>query len=222
MRLTNYNEELAQELAILRDKTKRGMLPLVIRNPTLEGATLRYVDGLESFMETRDNPPIALRNADLLHKAADIVLYEELTWSHPDKMSILEYPVMTESQSEERMARATPHSDLQYGDRRYNGRQKVHFTDDNGAPQVRNPRMVERNDLGIERLETQIIVHEALDNAGLTQRQRQAIELVYFENMTQEDAAKELGVSQQAIAKSERYALRKLRYYLTDINESYV
>lgn len=220
MRL-NYNEELAQELAVLRDKTKRGMLPLVIRNPTLEGVTARYVDGLESYMETRDNPPIALRNADLLHKAADIVLYEELTWSHPDKMSILEYPVMSDFQTDVREEKFTHKADLKYGDLRFKGRRKVSLENKLEAFNVSSRRVFYASDDGMGDVDTAVIVRDALDNAGLTERQRQAITLVYFDNLTQEDARYEMGVSKATMSEHITIALRKLKRYLTKNTELY-
>lgn len=40
----------------------------------------------------------------------------------------------------------------------------------------------------------------AIERAGLTERQRQALTLVYGVDLTQDDAAKELGITRQAIA----------------------
>lgn len=40
---------------------------------------------------------------------------------------------------------------------------------------------------------------KALDTAGLTERQREALELVYFEDLTQEEAGKRLGCSKQTV-----------------------
>ena len=50
---------------------------------------------------------------------------------------------------------------------------------------------------------------------SLHARQRQVIDLVYFDNLTQEEAASVLGITQQAVAKHESAALTKLREYLT-------
>jgi len=88
----------------------------------------------------------------------------------------------------------TPHPDLQYGDRRFTGRRKTHFTDDYGAPQVRNSRMISPYDPSVEAVGDYIDLYDALENAGLTDRQRQAIDLVYFGNMSQEDARRIMGV----------------------------
>src|SRR5690606_34645014 len=98
-------------------------------------------------------PPIPFKDSAALEKYADLILYEELKWSHPDKMSIVEYPVMSDTQAEEREGKYRPHSDLQYGDRRYLGRRKSHFTDDKGAPQVRNSRVASPPDPSIVAVE---------------------------------------------------------------------
>jgi DNA-directed RNA polymerase specialized sigma24 family protein len=39
----------------------------------------------------------------------------------------------------------------------------------------------------------------AIDRAGLTDRQRQALALVYFEDLTQVDAAERMKITQQAV-----------------------
>src|SRR5690606_6945679 len=132
------------------------MLPLVARNPALDRATSEYALAQAEHYHTEQakgkNPPIPLRDSDTLHKCADLVMYEELKWSHPDKMSIVEYPIMSDRNEQSYFEKYTTHSDLQYGDRRYTGRRKTHFTDDHGAPQVRNSRIVDPNDPTIERL----------------------------------------------------------------------
>lgn len=213
--LIDYNAKLAQETAVIRDKVRRGMLPLVARNPALDKATREYAEAQAAHFATLHNPPIALRNSDALDDCADLVLHEELTWSHPDKMSIVEFPVMSDRNEQSNREKYTPHSDLQYGDRRFTGRRKTHFTDDYGAPQVRSSRVIDPRDPTIEAIDAHVDLYDALENAGLTERQREAINLVYFGDMTQSAAACVMGVSQPAVAKFERQALAKLREYMT-------
>src|SRR5690625_628611 len=206
------------------------MLPLVARIPAIEDAVSAYVLAQDAHYEelrrkaavvggdaggSPEAVPIQLRDATALHRMADLVLHEELTWSHPDKMAIVEYPVMSDDQETLRQGKYSPNSDLQYGDRRHQGRRKTHFTDNDGAPQVRNPRIADPSDPEIDRIDVYIDLYDALDNAGLTGRQRQVVDLVYFDDMTQSSAANILGVSQPAIAKFERQALAKLRDYMT-------
>ena len=226
----DYTAQLRLEYEDLRKKVRSGMLPLVARIPAIEDAVSAYVLAQDAHYEelrrkaavvggdaggSPEAVPIQLRDATALHRMADLVLHEELTWSHPDKMAIVEYPVMSDDQETLRQGKYSPNSDLQYGDRRHQGRRKTHFTDNDGAPQVRNPRIADPSDPEIDRIDVYIDLYDALDNAGLTGRQRQVVDLVYFDDMTQSSAANILGVSQPAIAKFERQALAKLRDYMT-------
>lgn len=212
--MKDYNAKLYEDYTEIKRKVERGMLPLVARNPAIDRATTDYAVALaEHHHADKDagkNPPIPLKNAAMLDRFSDLVMYEELKWSHPDKMSIVEYPVMSETQKEVRNEKQTLRDDILYGDRRYTGRRKTHFTDEDGALQVRNTRMAIPSDVG-----KYIDLYDALENAGLTDRQRQVIDLVYFDNLTQEEAASVLGITQQAVAKHESAALTKLREYLT-------
>src|SRR5699024_12161843 len=45
------------------------------------------------------------RNSDLMDELADVILHDDLTWSHPDKMTIVEYPLLSDSQQHERNLR---------------------------------------------------------------------------------------------------------------------
>lgn len=210
----DYNKKLYEDYKIIKDKVERGMLPLVARNPAIGRATTDYAVALaEHYHADKDagkNPPVPLKNAALLDRFADLVMWEELKWSHPDKMSIVEYPVMSDTQKEVRNEKQTLRDDILYGDRRYTGRRKTHFTDEDGALQVRNTRMAIPSDVG-----KYVDLYDALANAGLTDRQRQAIDLVFFENLTQEEAAAEMGVNKSNVNAYLSAAYRKLREYLT-------
>lgn len=59
-------------------------------------------------------------------------------------------------------------------------------------------------------------LYALLDNANLTDRQRQAIDLVYFEDMTQEQAAKVMGVTRQAVDLYARNAINKMRRLINE------
>lgn len=206
-------------MAVIGDKVKRGMLPLVARNPALDKAVGEYAlaqaEQYERDKAAGKNPPIPLRNRELLEQAANLVLHEELTWSHPDKMSIVKYPIMSERNEQSYYDKFTLHSDLQVQDKRYTGKRKVHFTDDNGAPQVRKSRLIDPYDAKIDKIDTLLDLQDALDNAGLTDRQREALDLVYFGDMTQEDAAAEMGLHKANVNAYISTALRKIREYMT-------
>jgi RNA polymerase sigma factor (sigma-70 family) len=219
-KITNdYNAKLTQDYETIRDKVKRGMLPLVARNPAIDKAVTEYVisqtELFDSKRAKKGHPPIQVRDSNILSRFADLVMYEELKWSHPDKMTIVDYPIMSDDQLELRQEKYRPNSDIQYGDRRYLGRRKTHFTDDYGAPQVRNSRMVDSHDPTIEASMDIIDLYDALENSGLTERQREAINLVFFEDMTQEEASEVMGVRQPNINNYVNTALRKLREYMT-------
>ena len=214
----DYNAKLAQDYETIKDKVKRGMLPLIVRNPAIDKSTSDYVLAQAEMYDTKrmggKSAPIPYRDSDALDRFADLIMYEELKWSHPDKMTIVEYPVTSDRYEQSYFEKYTLHSDLQYGDRRYTGRRKTHFTDDNGAPQVRNSRVIDPRDPEIERIGDYIDLYDALENAGLTARQREAIDLVYFENMTQEDAAEEMGVSKSNVNEYLKFAYEKLKKFL--------
>lgn len=146
-----------------------------------------------------------------LSRLGSLILLDELTDTHPDKMSRDEYPIMSVSQAELRFLRERAVSELSIGDRRYTGRRKTHFTDDYGAPQVRNSKMPDLlNDeysAADERLDLAVII----EKARLTDRQKLAIWLVYFEDMTQEDAAEIMGVSRRTLRSTIDDALTKIR-----------
>lgn len=228
--MTNYNDKLTQDYGVIRAKVRRGMLPLVARNPAIEKAVGEYAVAQADYYDAArakavaggrspDLVPVPYRDSDALDRFADLIMREELTWSHPDKMSIVAYPVMSDRQEQSARGRYAPNSDLQYGDRRFTGRRKTHFTDDKGAPQVRNSRVVDPRDVVIDAIGEYDALYDALDNAGLTDRQRQAIELVYFGNegdgMTQAEAGKAMGIRKPAVNEHVEIALRKLREYMT-------
>lgn len=218
--MTNdYNAKLAQEYEIIKDKVSRGMLPLIARNPAVDKAISEYVTAqAEYFEKKRSNGgymPIPFRNSFVLDRFADLIMYEELKWSHPDKMTIVDYPIISDDQLTVRQEKQRPVSEIQFGDKRYLGRRKTHFTDDNGAPQVRNSRVIDPYDPTIEAVGDYLDLYDALENAGLTERQREVIDLVYFDNMTQEAAADVLGVRKHTVNEHIEKCLRKLNDYLT-------
>ncbi|MEK4559534.1 sigma factor-like helix-turn-helix DNA-binding protein [Bacillus sp. FSL K6-0036] len=69
-----------------------------------------------------------------------------------------------------------------------------------------------------------IDIHKALDLANLTDRQRQAIELVYFGELTQAEAGERMGVGQDTISRHIDAAADKLTdiyYYWASHGEGY-
>ena len=64
------------------------------------------------------------------------------------------------------------------------------------------------------RVNNEIVIDEAMEQ--LNEKQREAIELYFFQEMTQEEAAEKLGIQQAAFSKRLDRALDKLRSILSD------
>ena len=64
------------------------------------------------------------------------------------------------------------------------------------------------------RVNNETVIDEAMDQ--LNENQREAIELYFFQEMTQEEAAEKLGIQQAAFSKRLDRALDKLRSILSD------
>lgn len=100
---------------------------------------------------------------------------------------------------------------VDYGDRRGNGRRKTAFTGKGGYVGVSNNKMPDRDDDSLVDAVMRVDVAKLISDACLTDRQRQVIDLIYQGNETQADVGLRLNISQQAVAKHHDAALRKLR-----------
>lgn len=63
----------------------------------------------------------------------------------------------------------------------------------------------------IERAHAKMILEELLSTSGLDPTERQILRLIYFEEMTQDEVAKRLRVSQSTVSRKADSALEKLR-----------
>lgn len=73
-------------------------------------------------------------------------------------------------------------------------------------------------------VEVLIDIHKAIELAGLTDRQRQAIELVYFGELTQTEAGERMGIAQKNVNEALDRASEKLAdiyYYWAGHGEGY-
>ncbi|MCY7780057.1 DUF134 domain-containing protein [Bacillus haynesii] len=76
------------------------------------------------------------------------------------------------------------------------------------------PKFVSRKRLGeYEAAEVLLDLHNAIELADLTDRQREVIRLVYFEDLTQVEAGKRMGISARAV----RYFIEDATNKLVDI-----
>ena len=214
----DYNETLSKKHEELRKQTREGTLSLAERIEAIDEAVSDYVAAQDEDFEYKHakggHVPIQLRNDRLLDFMADLIMYEYLTWSHPDKMSIVDNPILSDSQLWERHKDETPLADV------YTGKDDVTIgrrgKADNGEKDRVYDYMTPERDMSL--IPTSYLdLYVALDNAGLTDRQREAVELVYFEGMTQEDAANEMGVShKRIIGKYCDNAVIKLNSFMDD------
>ena len=211
----DYNKKLYEDYKKIKDKVERGMLPLVARIPAIDRATTEYAIALAEHYHANQaagkNPPVPLKNAALLDRFANLIMWEELKWSHPDKMSIVEYPVMSGTQADKRYEREKSTADMWLG----NEYSKIGYYKDEIGAKRNLYNFVTKPSKSISDVERNIDLYDALENAGLTDRQRQAIDLVFFENMTQETAARHMEISRRTFREHLDEALRKLREYLT-------
>lgn len=203
----SYKDVLKRELDGIYERTKIGKLNRSDRIKELNVVTTKYalahadayiekVRKEEELAALEGRKPKELfrppNDPELFQYAVDLILYEDLTYSHADKMSIIEYPIMSRHQHELRRRRERSLSDVYTGkDDETLGR----YTDHDGIKRRVYDYMTPKRDMALVPTEY-LDLYNALDSADLTNRQRKAIDLVFFEGMTQEDAAEEMGIKQ--------------------------
>lgn len=213
-----YAEHLQADYTRIRTATRAGEITREERFAQIDEATsayaLAHADAYAVLQEKGGRVPINYKNDRILDAFADLALYEDLTWDHADKMAIVEYPTLSASQAKLRRKREGSVSEVETGkDDDTIGRTPDKIT---GRKNRIYDYMTPERDNALVPAEY-LDLYTAIDGAGLTNRQLQAINLVYFDGLTQEGAAKEMGVSQQAVAKFERAALGKLREVMTKV-----
>ena len=78
----------------------------------------------------------------------------------------------------------------------------------------RSERMLAKNETGFAHVDRRLVIAELLE--GLPERDRQVIEMRFFQNRTQEEIATEIGVSQSYLSRILRRVLLDLREQLGD------
>ena len=145
--------------------------------------------------------------SSVLSRLATYLLLDTLADTHPDKMARDEYPVMSYRQTGRYFARNGTIAPEPYTQESVMGRKssaKEWGSDNSDALLFADDPML------LDVIES-VDLEALLDNAKLTNRQRQAIDLVYFEDMTQEQAASVMGVTRQAVDLYARNAINKIR-----------
>jgi|SRR5690625_1110838 len=158
-------------------------------------------------------------SSSVLSRLAWYIVFDEMTDDYQDKVTRDEYPIMGISQLRRRDE--IPSANVYFDKREYNGFRTVYEkSDKNGAGYVKrypvyDPLADEKfnaHDAGID-------VLRLLDSARLTDRQREAVELVYFDKMTQVEAGKEIGVDRRTINDHLSVSYRKLREILPKVSD---
>ncbi|MBO0602715.1 hypothetical protein I2483_13690 [Sporosarcina sp. E16_3] len=198
-----YAEQLQADYTRIRTEIREGRLPREERLVQIAEVTDRYaLAHAEAYDKARESGrvmPINYKNDRLLHAFADLALYEDLTWSHADKMSLVEFPIMSDSQAKRRASRTSMPGEIEHNDRGNNGRQTLIYTDKNDVSRSTKPRMANVWEDNLCASVANIDLHNGIQNAGLTVRQAQAIDLVYGDGKTQEAAASEMGIAKSNV-----------------------
>ena len=131
----------------------------------------------------------------VLSRLAWYIVFDEMTDKNEHKVAQEEYPILSEWQTEYRHGKESSKPDV------YTGKDDITIgrrTDHDGVKRRIYDYMTPERDMAL--VPTKYLdLYSALDNAGLTERQRQAIDLVYFEGMTQEAAGEVMGVKKNTI-----------------------
>lgn len=220
--MSDYNALLQRDYEDIRARVERGMLPLVARMPAIDKAVSEYVLAQDEEFERKRSVaiaegrspnivPIQYRDSRTLHRFADLILYEELRWSHADKMTIVDYPIMSDRQAESREDKQVGVEGIEYNDRQYSGRRTNHFYDKQGRSRVTKPRMVDASNDGLEAIRERIDTARLIEQAKLTNRQKEALRLVYVEGLTQSEAAEAMDVAQPNVNAYISAGIKKLK-----------
>lgn len=126
MNETQFNDKIND----LWTQTKAGKLPREERFKAIEALT-------EEYFAVRGKMP----SASALDRLSTLCLYEEITDTHPDKMTRGEYPIMSDTQADRRDDKEIKLSDVQYGRDKTTGFRTVIYEDENGIPQKSRKRI---------------------------------------------------------------------------------
>lgn len=212
----DYNTKLREEWLELSQKVRNGALDERERVSEAKRIVEEYVSAQDAhFEDVRDRgktPPIQYRNSALLDRLANIVLHDDITWSHQDKMSIIEYPIMSDRQYDRRLIREKSHGNLVVGkDNVTMGRKRTPTGGFERVYDYSSPTH-DNGPIPVEHVE----LHEALKNVKLSHRQRQVVELIMHEGLNQDELSERLSVSRRAVREYTEVAFGKLRKYLTN------
>lgn len=146
----------------------------------------------------------------VLNRLAWYIVFDEMTDKNEHKVSQTDYPILSDWQTKYRREREKVLANVYTG---ANDEVIGRYTDQTGMRRKIYDYMTPERDMSLVPTEY-LDLYNAIENAGLTDRQRQAIDLVYFEGMTQEMAAEVMGVGQDVVSRHLSSAIRNLREYI--------
>lgn len=92
----------------------------------------------DQYLDEHDSFP----HLSVIRRLTTLLLVGELADRNPHKAKHTEYPFFSRAQMESRHKREVITEDVIYGDRRFMGRKRSYFTDDNGAPRSAGSKLI--------------------------------------------------------------------------------
>ena len=149
----------------------------------------------------------------VLSRLGTYILLDYYSNSNPHKVSTEDYPTLSDNQVKRRENREKPLSKV------YTGVNDVTIGRKKGVDGVKRRLfdfMTPERDSSLIPTE-HLSLYMAIDVANLTDRQRQAIDLVYYDGLTQEAASDVMGVSRRTLRSTVDDALAKISRKLKKI-----
>ena len=172
-------------------------------NPTTPSERVNSAQSIcESYYEqVGQQPPSAV-----LSRLAWYLVFDEMTDSHPDKMTREEIPVMSGGQTARYFEKAKIKSAVEAREDALVGRHKRAFVTDDGANMVANSPMVIPSDGELDAAEWRAFLESIL-----SEREYAIVQRYYGDGATQGEIAAEMGVSRQRVGVVMNGAHRKIR-----------
>ena len=171
-------------------------------NPTSPSERVCHAEAIcESYYaQVGQQPPSAV-----LSRLAWYLVFDEMTDSHPDKMTREEIPVMSGGQTARYFEKAKIKHAVEAREDALVGRHKRAFVTDDGANMVANSPMVVPSDGELDAAEWRAFLESIL-----SEREYAIVQRYYGDGATQGEIAAEMGVSRQRVGVIMRSAFDKI------------
>ena len=172
-------------------------------NPTTPSERVNSAQSIcESYYaQVGQQPPSAV-----LSRLAWYLVFDEMTDSHPDKMTREELPIMSGGQTKRYFEKAKIKPAVEAREDALVGRHKRAFVTDDGANWVTSSPLVIPSDGELDAVEWRAFLESIL-----SAREYAIVQRYYGDGATQGEIAAEMGVSQPRVASIMRRALDKIR-----------